>query len=200
MIQGGEEGLVRGILLLLALAPLVQAAEPVSSTVREQHYMVYGRTIDAIRRSIIERTPMRNAQGAFAGNTKSHYLTTYRLVPVSQTGCVLRNAAVRVESVVTLPQLAPGTLPPAVAAEWRRYYTALRAHEYLHVDSGKEAARATQQWLASMKIRGPCHEAKPHVRVAIEGYILKLAERDQQLDVMTDYGRSQGAWLDAGVR
>lgn len=191
---------MRGVWWLLALAPLVQAAEPVSSTVREQHYMVYGRTVDDIRRSIIERTPVRNAQAAFAGNTKSHYKTTYKLVPVAQTGCVLRNAAVKVESVVTLPQLAPGTLPPAVAAEWRRYYTALRAHEYLHVEGGKESARATQQWLASMKVSGPCHAARPRVRAAIEAYIRMLDERDRHLDAITDHGRSQGAWLDARVR
>ncbi|MCM2318880.1 MAG: DUF922 domain-containing Zn-dependent protease [Pseudomonas sp.] len=191
---------MRRFLLLLALAPLVQAAEPVSSTVREQHYMVFGRTIDDIQRSIIERTPVRNAWGAFAGNTKSHYKTTYRLVPVAQTGCVLRNAEVKVESVVTLPQLAPGTLSPAVAAEWRRYYTALRTHEYLHVESARESARTTQQWLAGMQIGGPCHAARPHVRVAIEAYILKLDERDRQLDALTDHGRAQGAWLDARAR
>ena len=189
-----------GILLLLALTPVAQAAEPVSSVVREQHYMVYGRTIDEISHSIIERSPVRNARGAFAANTKTHYKTTYRLVPVSQTGCVLKSAAVKVESVVTLPQLAPGTLPPAVAAEWRRYYTALRTHEYLHVKSGKELARTTQQWLASMKISGSCPAARPHVRVAIEAYILKLDERDQYLDAITDHGRAQGAWLDARVR
>nr|WP_254797352.1 DUF922 domain-containing protein [Pseudomonas aromaticivorans] len=162
--------------------------------------MVYGRTVDDIRRSIIERTPVRNARGSFAANTKSHYKTTYRLVPVSQTGCALRNAAVRVESVVTLPQLAPGTLPPAIAVEWRRYYIALRAHEYLHVESGRESARTTQQWLASMKISGPCHQARPHVRVAIEAYIRKLDERDQHLDAITDHGRAQGAWLGDRVR
>ncbi|MNN49685.1 hypothetical protein D3C81_1642260 [compost metagenome] len=188
------------IWLLLVLVPAVQAAEPVSSTVREQHYMVFGRTIDEIQRSIIERTPVRNAQGAFAGNTNSHYKTTYRLVPVAQTGCVLRNATVKVESVVTLPQLAPGTLSPAVAAEWQRYYTALRTHEYLHVQSGKESARATQQWLANMTISGPCHAVRPQLRVTIEAYILKLDERDQHLDAITDHGRSQGAWLDARVR
>lgn len=189
-----------GILLLVALTTLAQAAEPVSSAVREQHYMVYGRTIDEISHSIIERTPVRNARGAFSANTRTHYKTTYRLVPVAQTGCVLKSAAVKVESVVTLPQLAPGTLSPAVAAEWLRYYTALRTHEYLHVESGKESARTTQQWLASMKVRGPCHAARPHVRIAIEAYILKLDERDRHLDALTDHGRSQGAWLDARVR
>ena len=191
---------MRRILLLLALTPVVQAVEPVSSMVREQHYIVYGRTIDDIRRSIIERSPVRNERGAFAADTKSHYKTTYRLVPVSQTECVLMDAEVKVESVVTLPKLAPGTLSPAAAAEWRRYYTALRAHEYLHVENGKESAQTTQQWLASMKLSGPCHEARPYVRVAIEAYILKLDERDQQLDAITEHGRSQGAWLDARVR
>lgn len=187
-------------LLLLALAPLAQAAEPVGATVREQHYLVFGRTIDAIQRSIAERTPVRNAWGAFAGNTKTHYKATYRLVPVGQSGCALTNAAVRAESVVTLPQLAPGTLPPAVAAEWRRYYLALRSHEYLHVASAREAARITQQWLAGLEIGGPCHAARPRVRAAIEVQIRSLDERDRQLDAVTDHGRSQGAWLDAKVR
>ncbi|HYQ39168.1 MAG TPA: DUF922 domain-containing protein [Pseudomonas sp.] len=191
---------MRGILLLLALTPLAQAAEPVSATVREQHYLVYGRSIDDIRRSIIERSPVRNVQGTFAANTRSQYKATYRLVPEGAAGCVLRNARVAVESVVTLPQLAPGTLTPEAAAEWRRYYSALRAHEYLHVENGKESAQATQRWLAGMKLSGPCHEARPSVRVAIETYILKLDERDQQLDALTEHGRSQGAWLDARVR
>lgn len=191
---------MRGIWLLLALAPLVQAAESVSATVREQHYLVYGRTIDEIRRSIIERTPVRSAWGAYAGNTKNHYRTSYRLVPVSQTSCALTNAAVQVESLVTLPLLAPGTLTPGVAAEWRRYYTALRTHEYQHVKSGRESARITQQWLASTRITGACHAVRPRVQVAIEAYIRKLDERDQHLDAMTNHGRSQGAWLDDRVR
>lgn len=189
-----------GILLLLVLAPVVQAAEPVSSTVREQHYLVYGRTIDEIQRSIIERTPVRNALSAFAGNTRTDYKATYRLVPVGQSGCVLTNAAVRAESVVTLPQLAPGTQHPAVATEWRRYYTALRSHEYLHVESARESARTAQQWLAGMQISGPCHAARPRVRAAIEVHIRSLDERDRQLDALTDHGRSQGARLKARPR
>ncbi|WP_166366357.1 DUF922 domain-containing protein [Pseudomonas akapageensis] len=185
---------------LWVLAPLAQAAQPVSSIVREEHYVVYGQTIEDIQRSISDRTPVRSPQGAFAGNTKTVYQTTYRLVDVSQTACALQNIAVKVESVITLPQLAPGNLSPAVADEWRRYYTALRAHEYLHVESARESARETQQWLASMRISGPCQVARPQVRVAIEAYILKLDERDRQLDVITDHGRSQGAQLDARVR
>lgn len=188
------------ILLLLVLAPVVQAAEPVSSVVREQHYMVYGRTIAEIQRSIIERTPVRHALGTFAGNTRTDYKATYRLVPVGQSSCVLTNAAVRAESVVTLPQLAPGTLHPAVATEWQRYYTALRSHEYLHVESARESARTTQQWLAGMQISGPCHAARPRVRAAIEVHIRSLDESDRQLDALTGHGRSQGAGLKPRVR
>lgn len=185
---------------LWVLAPLLQAAEPVSSIVREEHYVVYGQTIADIQRSIGDRTPVHNAQGAFAGNTKSEYKTTYRLVPVSDTECALQDVAVAVESVITLPQLAPGNPSPAVAQEWRRYYTALRTHEYLHVESARASAAATQRWLASMQLSGPCSAARPQVRAAIEAYILKLDERDRQLDVITDHGRKQGAQLDARVR
>lgn len=185
---------------LWVLAPLAQAAEPASSIVREEHYVVYGQTIDDIQRSISDRSPVRTPQGVFAGNAKSEYQTTYRLVSISQTECALQDVAVKVESVVTLPQLAPGNLSRPAEEEWRRYYTALRTHEYLHVESAKESARATQQWLASMKISGPCYAARPRVRAAIEAFILKLDERDRQLDVITDHGRSQGARLDARVR
>jgi predicted secreted Zn-dependent protease len=191
---------MRGIWLLVALAPLAQAAEPVTSTVREQHYLVYGRTIAEIRRSISERTPVRNAHGAFGGGTKTHYNASYRLVPVSETQCVLKNAAVKAESLVTLPRLAPGTLPPAVSAEWRRYYLALRTHEYQHVDSAKASARVAQQWLAGLQLSGPCHAVRPRVRAAIEARIRMLDERDRLLDSMTDHGRSQGAELDERVR
>lgn len=191
---------MRWILLLLALAPLTQAAEPVTSKVREQHYLVYGRTIDDIRRSIAERTPVRDGQSAFGGNTKITYQTTYRLVPVSSTSCALTNAAVKVDALVTLPQLVPGTRTPAVVAEWIRYYTALRAHEYQHVSSGTASARETQRWLARMKLTGPCHAARLRVRAAIETHIRMLDERDRQLDILTDHGRTQGAWLDIRVR
>ena len=187
------------LLLLLTLAPLAQAAQPVTSTVREQYYLVYGRTIDDIHRSIAERTPVRNGQSAFGGNTQVTYQTTYRLVP-ARTGCVLRNAAVKVDAVVTLPRLVPGTRTRAVVAEWLRYLTALRAHEYQHVQSGKESAKATQRWLAGMQLSGPCHEARPRVRAAIEAYIRMLDERDRQLDIVTDHGRTQGAWLDTRIR
>lgn len=199
MALGGEEGRLNRIWWWL-LAPLVQAAEPVSSIIREEHYEVYGQTIADIQRSIGDRSPVRNPQGAFAGNTKSAFQTTYRLIPVSETECALQDVAVQVESVITLPQLAPDNRSPAVAQEWRRYYTALRTHEYLHVQSAQASATATQQWLASLQLRGPCHAARPHVRAAIEAYLLKLDERDRQLDVITDHGRSQGAQLDARVR
>lgn len=191
---------MRWILLSLALASLVQAAEPLSSTVREQHYMVYGRTIDEIRRSIAERTPVRIVHGTFAASTRTRYQATYRLVPLTETSCALRDAAVKVESTVTLPQLAPGTLPEAIADEWRRYYTALRTHEYMHVGFGRESARTAQRWLAGMKLSGPCHQARPRVRAAIEAYIHQLDVRDQQLDATTGHGRTQGAWLDSQAR
>ncbi|MCM2320536.1 MAG: DUF922 domain-containing Zn-dependent protease [Pseudomonas sp.] len=191
---------MRGIWLLLALTPLAMAAEPVSSTVREQHYLVYGRTIEEISRSIGERSPVRNGLSAFGGGTRTHYSASYRLVPVSETQCVLKDAAVKAESVVTLPRLAPGTLPPAVSAEWRRYYLALRTHEYQHVESARASARVAQQWLAGLQLSGPCHAVRPRVRAAIEARIRMLDERDRLLDRMTDHGRSQGAELDLRVR
>ena len=196
----GQEGRMGRILLLWVLAFLAQAAEAAGSTVREQYYTVYGQTVADIQRSIFERTPMRNARGAFAGNTKSNFRTTYRLIALPQQGCTVANAVVKVESVVTLPQLAPAVRSPAVETEWRRYYAALRAHEYLHVQNGEESARTAQQWLAGVKTRWSCAEAKPQVSAAIRSFLLRLDERDQQMDAATEHGRSQGAWLDARVR
>lgn len=193
----GRERRVGGALLLWALAFLTQAA---GATVREQYYTVYGQTVADIQRSIFENSPMRNARGAFAGNTKSNFQTTYRLIALPQQGCTVANAVVKVESVVTLPQLAPAARSPAVEAEWRRYFAALRAHEYLHVQNGEESARKAQQWLAGVRTSWSCAEAKPQVRAAIRSFLLRMDERDQQMDAATEHGRSQGAWLDARVR
>lgn len=191
---------MRGLWLLLAVAPLVEAASPYRATVREEHYQVYGSTIAEIQRSIIARTPLRDGRDTFAGDTSTRYQANYRLEPVPPDGCVLRDVEVLAESRVTLPSLAPGELSPAVAAEWSRYYRALRNHEYLHVEIARQAVRSTQEWLASMRLEGDCAAARPRVRRAIEAYIRNLSERDRQLDAQTEHGRTQGAWLDERVR
>ncbi|WP_455233508.1 DUF922 domain-containing protein [Geopseudomonas aromaticivorans] len=190
---------VRALTLMLA-SGAAQASVEAITTVREQHYPVHGQAIHEIQASMRSNTPIRKDGNPYGAVAAGNYSAVYDLRPLPGGGCAVANVQVRIDLVVTLPQLMPGARSAAVEAEWQRYYAALRAHEYEHVKNGEVSARAVQRWLSEVKTSMSCTEAKPRVGAAVQAVFTKLDERDKEMDRVTRHGATQGADLDPRVR
>ena len=147
-------------------------------------YPVRGGDMAAIRASL-------DAAGPYDRNDGEHVeaITHWRFVwrwPGTVSECYLSAATVRFTATVTLPRLVGlATLPPDVQASWRRYRTALEAHEANHV---RYAYAHRGDVLAA--IRGAtCATAE----AAGQAVLRDLVEHDLAYDRDTRHGTSEGA-------
>ena len=189
--------LVIALMLLPGLAP---AAGEALTAVREQHYAVHGQAIREIQASMLNSAPVSQDANRYSGKASSAYSADIQMRPLPGGGCVMENAQVRLESVVTLPQLMPAARSVAVDAEWQRFYAALRAHEYQHVQNGQAVARAVQHWLNSVESRLPCEQALSRVKSAVQAAFMQLDEHEKEVDRLSGHGEAQGVALDLRVR
>jgi predicted secreted Zn-dependent protease len=104
----------------------------------------------------------------------------------------LVSAAVTVRTVVTMPRWT-GEAPARAAEkqEWRRFLSALRAHEQGHL-----ALVAQHLADADMRLVGTSIAA---VRTRWKQLLAALKAASDAYDRTTDHGRRQGAWIDVGV-
>ncbi len=162
-------------------------------------YAVSGQTIDQIQRSIAEHTPSRNGVSYYAGVTIWNLSATYDLIP-SPDGCLLDNGQVFLKIRIHLPVLESIPKSQGVEQEWRRFYSALNAHEALHAQNAYRAATTLLAKINGTRTDVPCSRAKVIAEKATAALIERISAYDKDLDIQTRHGTSQGAFLNPGVR
>lgn len=157
-------------------------------------YAVSGQTIDQIQRSIAEHTPSRNGDSYYAGVTIWNLSATYDLIP-SPDGCLLDNGQVFLKIRIHLPVLESVPKSPGVEKEWRRFYSALNAHEALHAQNAYLAATTLLTKINGTRTDVPCARAKVIAEKATAALIERISTYDKDLDIQTRHGTTQGAYL-----
>lgn len=187
----------KAIMLALAIAaPSTSQAQPDPIiSFKIQHYSVSGMTTAEIGKSVFQNTPVRMNGGTYGAVTHNRFTTSYSSVATAQGGCEVKNAMVQLESTVVLPQLVRAGQSATVLAEWERYIGALRAHEGMHANNGKHIASTLAKRLYDFKSLLPCNQMKAKLDQSVDGLINNMGEWDRQLDLTTEHGKSQGAFL-----
>lgn len=164
------------------------------------HYEVQGKTTDEIQRSLFERTPVLMPGGRYGAVTHNRIRTNYSAVGNKSGGCEIKNVRVVLDSTVVLPRLVTPNVSPAVRREWDRYINALAHHEQLHANNGKHIAQTVSQRLFGLKSQHQCDVTLRQLKSGIDHLIKGMAKWDDELDRRTNHGRSQGAFLQEGIR
>nr|CAM96096.1 conserved hypothetical exported protein [Pseudomonas fluorescens SBW25] len=162
-------------------------------------YGVSGQTIDQIQRSIAENTPSRNGGSYYAGVTIWSLSASYDLIPAPH-GCLLDNGQVFLKIRIHLPVLESIPKSPGVEQEWRRFYSALNAHEALHAQNAYRAATTLLAKINGTRTDVPCSRAKVIAEKATAALIERISAYDKDLDIQTRHGATQGAYLNPVVR
>lgn len=165
-----------------------------------ERYKVSGITTTEIDRSIYNNTPVVMGGQRYGAVTHNTFRTSYSAVTTGEGGCEVKNVSVVLDSTVVLPELVPGQHSQAVLNEWRRHLQALTAHEMQHAHNGKYTAETIAGRLFGFHAQMPCSEMKPRLDLAIDQLVNNMGAWDKRLDQTTQHGKTQGAYLQTGIR
>jgi len=169
------------------------AAEP-EVQFRQTTYPVSGKTVEQIRRSLDDHSPVRQDGRSFDAYTQwdvDWHLTWFE---DPDGTCRPTDVTTRVRVHVTLPDLEEtDRLPEALAERWRGYLRALTAHEQAHARIGIEAARAIEAQLMRLGERPACAQLAEAAELLAREIIDRHAAIERQYDAETRFGAREGA-------
>ncbi len=186
-------------LALPTSTPLVQpACDPkLDLLVRRSRetYRVRGNSLDEIRASIAPqryRDPSGQAWDAF---TSWEIRWSYPFVERIDA-CALGRERVRVDIRMHLPRWdPPSEADPELVGTWRRYITALEAHEEGHAQIALAAACEVRQELRSLEPQPDCDRLELAADRSTQAVIDRYHELELRYDLDTDHGATDGAVL-----
>lgn len=169
-------------------------------TFQISYYPVFGRTIADIRNSIGQNTPSKDGDVFYAGVTVWDLNSTFDMVG-SPAGCSLTNSQVYLNTTIHLPQLTdPGQVSEGVREEWARFSNALKTHEMMHAKNAYRAASTLLSKINNLTTSVQCDRARIIIQDGTDALIKRITEFDRDLDNKTEHGRTQGAFLNLGIR
>lgn len=164
---------------------------PIQVERTHQTYAVTGETVDDVLRSLLERGP-REGDDIFFGLTETALDVRYDPHEISG-GCIIQDAEVDLDLVVTLPEWMPepGT-DPALLRDWGRFRRALAAHESRHQAIALGGAEAAYRAVAGL-YRDSCEEAVAEARGRLERLGVEVSAAHRRYDSETEHGKREGA-------
>ncbi|WP_429380290.1 DUF922 domain-containing protein [Pseudomonas laurylsulfatiphila] len=188
--------------LIVGLLNNCASAEPAKPNVTFQisYYPVSGHSIAEIRNSIGQNTPSKEGDVFYAGVTIWDLNSSFDMVG-SPSGCTLTNSQVYLNTTIHLPQLADQSLvSDGVRSEWTRFSNALKTHEMMHAKNAYRAASTLLSKINNLSTSVQCDRARIIIQEGTDALIKRITEFDRDLDNETEHGRTQGAYLNLGVR
>jgi len=108
--------------------------------------------------------------------------------------CKVTSVTTELTCNIQLPELFGAT--PRQRAQFDRYLSALRIHESGHCQIGKNAAATIDRKILSLPEMSDCDDLGVAGNDIGNQTLKEYEEKVKQYDADTEYGRSQGAWLD----
>lgn len=142
-------------------------------------------------------SPIREHGRIFHGYTSWSVDWRFRWWQESNGQCRITSVTTTLSIVIQLPQLQLPASEPATLrrAEFEAYLAALRQHELGHADTGRMAAKAIDQAIAALPHQASCAELETKANETGYRLLAEFNQRDQQYDLATEHGRTQGAYL-----
>lgn len=192
---------LRCVVRALALGAGMLAA-PAMGEVRLQEtrreYVLDATSVEALRAQIERGPPVPLPDRASHGLTRAEVEARYELEPSDAGGCRLEQIQVRLSVETRLPAWEPRGRPdrglaPAVQA----MLAGLARHEAGHRRNALKTASDIDARLRALAAAEDCPALQRAAQRVVSRALIRLRVHEWNYDRATDFGRRQGAWLDA---
>jgi predicted secreted Zn-dependent protease len=179
---------------ILSLMPFASSAVPDLKT-RNIYYMISGKTIDAIKTDIRNKTPVKHNGKLHVAYTKWNVNWRFWWLELPDA-CEITRVATTLDVAYTLPKLEhQAALPAKLLARWESYFSALLDHEQGHKDLGMKAATEIEQTISNMEPRTSCSQLERDANELAKTVISKYSRLEKEYDRTTNHGRNTGVIL-----
>ena len=154
------------------------------------YYDVHGRTFEEVRGDMRRRGPKIDGTN-FVGETRSPMRWSWRTQSMGGASCSISEVRVSVNAQITLPRWTPPPdTEPGLAAEWKRFLTALEIHEAGHKDI---SARAGSEIVEKLRnVSGLCSQIGIRANDLARVIVARASEEQIAYDASTRHGLTQG--------
>ena len=168
-------------------APPTAATGTLDLQVPVAYYTVQGRDYDTLAQSLKANGP-KGFHGLASWKLRYDYTTKKQ-----RDGCRIDTVKVKVDGEILMPKWADEqAAPPDLQSRWRAYYEALKRHEDGHVQHGRELALLVKERMMGLGTV-PCESMKALTEGEFQRLSANLRKRDEEYDVRTQHGATQGA-------
>ena len=164
-----------------------------ADSLQVEYYEVEGADLRELRASLNARGPLGENGKRYHGFTKWRVNWNYKYQRSGQS-CGLSSLVTHVVATITMPRWnAPADAPVKLRQEWRRYLSALRAHEDGHHNFAKTAAAQIERDLAELSNPSGCNELAKEIDARADAILDIYRAEEKAYDQQTRHGATQGA-------
>jgi predicted secreted Zn-dependent protease len=178
---------------LLMLASPAAPAE-VSASLDYAYYAALADPQSSLSAILKRSAPPSRHGGGFLGWTDWHVSWHFKWHANANGECRITEVATTLTGTITLPRLENATA--AQAKELDSVLPALRVHELGHYAIGRDTADAIDQGILSLPPMQDCDALGSAANQLGRRIIDEQRKVEDQYDLVTRHGKTQGAWLD----
>jgi len=176
----------------------VTMAWPLKADVTESlEYTYYNANADpslSLLSILNSSTPIQEDGMFFHGYTYWHVKWYFRWSEKPDGRCTITSVTTELTCNIQLPKLLGATSQQK--DQFDVYLSALRIHELGHCQIGKKAAATIDRKIHSLPEMSNCDDLGVTGNEIGNQTLRKSKDKVKQYDAKTEYGKSQGAWLD----
>ena len=179
--------------LACVLVPGAVFAE-VSEHLEYVFYEIAARPGESLAAQLRAASPIKEDGRVYFGHTRSNVRWNFNWTTDASGLCRISTTTTDVRAVITLPRIIGATTQQTAA--FTRFIAALRQHELGHYKIALQAAQAIDDELRAHAGMSNCQALANYANTCAERTLTRFNEKGRQYDRDTDYGRTQGAWID----
>ena len=185
---------MRILLVIIYMAIAWPLEADVKENLKYTYYFAKADPSQSLLSILNSSTPIRIDGKFFHGYTYWHVKWYFRWSEKPGGSCKISSVTTELTCNIQLPKLLGATSEQK--AQFEKYLSALRIHELGHCQIGKEAAATIDQKILSLHEMPNCDVLGVAGNDIGNQTLNEYKEKAKQYDAKTEYGRSQGAWLD----
>jgi predicted secreted Zn-dependent protease len=182
-------------LLLFCLLIISQASNAVvKETLDYSYYTAQGNPSVSLRAILNAVSPIRENGKSFHGYTKWYVKWHFWWFEKPDGRCKITKVDTRLTATITLPDLVGAE--SVQQNQFDTFISALKVHELGHYDIGKQVATLIDEKIQALPEMSSCKVLESTANDIGYQILDEYKAIEQQYDVSTNHGKTQGAWLE----
>jgi predicted secreted Zn-dependent protease len=185
---------MRILFIFIWVAIVLPLKADVNESIEYTYYIANADPSQSLLSILNSSTPIRIDGKLFHGYTYWHLKWYFRWSEKPDGSCKVSSVMTELTCNIQLPKLLGATSKQR--DQFDKYLSALRAHELGHCQIGNRAAATIDRKILSLPEMSNCNDLGVAGNNIGNQTLREYKEKAKQYDEKTEYGRSQGAWLD----